>query len=112
MALCDVFVCGAGSGGASQRPSKSPRPTPSDPSASPSPAAATATTAGDATGRAAAELAQFQDRHFGDDVDPDAPAAMKDSPSVSGGDGAGELHCSGRIMDFSWPDFRSSWAIM
>ena len=46
----------------------------------------------DATGRAAAELAQFQDRDFGDDVDPDAPAAMKDSPSVSGDDAAGELH--------------------
>lgn len=81
------------SGQASQRPSKSPHPTPPNPSVSPSPAAAaaTATTAGDVMGRAAAELAHFQDRDFGDDVDPDAPAAMKDSPSVSGDDGAGDL---------------------
>ncbi len=28
----------------------------------------------------------------GDDIDPDAPAAMKDSPSVSGDDEAGEQH--------------------
>ena len=70
---------------------QSPQPPPSSASLSPSPAAtaATAATAGDAAGRAAAELAQFQDRRFGDDVDPDAPAAMKDSPSVSGDDGAG-----------------------
>ena len=84
-------------GQSSQRPSNSPQPPPSNTSLSPSPAAAaaTATTAGDAAGRAAAgraaaELAQFQDRQFGDDVDPNAPAAMKDSPSVSGDDGAGQ----------------------
>lgn len=60
------------------------------PSAPPSPE--TAATAVDAAGRAAAELAQFQDRQAGsgDDIDPDAPAAMKDSPSVSGDDAAGE----------------------
>jgi len=48
----------------------------------------------DAAGRAAAELAEFQDRQMGsgDDIDPDAPAAMKDSPSVSGDDEAGEYH--------------------
>ena len=60
-------------------------------SLSPSPAAATAATAGVAASRAAAELAQFQQRQFGDDVDPDGPAAMKDSPSVSGDEEAGEL---------------------
>ena len=78
----------------SQRPSKSPRPSDPNTSAPPSPAAsaATATTAGAIADRAAAELAQFQDQQFdGDDVDPDAPAAMKDSPSVSGDDDAGLL---------------------
>lgn len=45
--------------------------------------------AGNAAGRAAAELAEFQNRQMLDDIDPDAPAAMKASPSVSGESGAG-----------------------
>lgn len=56
-----------------------------------SPLPATAPTAVDPASRAAAELAEFQDRQAEDDasdgVDPDAPAAMKDSPSVSGENG-------------------------
>lgn len=70
-------------------PSRSPQEAQPHTSASPSPA--TAATAVDAAGRAAAELAEFQDRQMGDgdDIDPDAPAAMKDSPSVSGDDEAG-----------------------
>lgn len=52
-------------------------------------------------GRAAAELAQFQDRGFGDDVDPDAPAAMKDSPSVSGDDAAGDVHTVNKSTNFT-----------
>ncbi|DBB18315.1 TPA: hypothetical protein ACH3X3_003266 [Trebouxia sp. C0006] len=72
-----------------RRPSRSPQEAQPHTSASPSPA--TAATAVDAAGRAAAELAEFQDRQMGsgDDIDPDAPAAMKDSPSVSGDDEAG-----------------------
>ncbi len=69
---------------ATSRPlSGSPQDPPAHSSVSPAPA-----TAVDAAGRAAAELAQFQDRQLGDgdDVDPDGPAAMKDSPSVSGDD--------------------------
>ena len=75
-----------------RRPSRSPQEAQTHTSASPSPA--TAATAVDAAGRAAAELAEFQDRQMGDrdDIDPDAPAAMKDSPSVSGDDEAGEYH--------------------
>lgn len=74
-----------------RQPSRSPQeaqPT----TASPLPA--TAAAAVDAAGRAAAELAEFQDRQMGDedDIDPDAPAAIKDSPSVSGDDAAGEQH--------------------
>ena len=47
---------------------------------------------GNAAGRAAAELAEFQKRQMLDDIDPDAPAAMKASPSVSGeSDDAGML---------------------
>lgn len=45
--------------------------------------------AGNAAGRAAAELAEFQNRQMLDDIDPDAPAAMKASPSVSGESDAG-----------------------
>ena len=75
-----------------RRPSRSPQKAQPHTSASPSPA--TAATAVDAAGRAAAELAEFQDRQMGsgDDIDPDAPAAMKDSPSVSGDDKTGESH--------------------
>lgn len=75
-----------------RRPSRSPQEAQPQTSAPPSPA--TAATAVDAAGRAAAELAEFQDRQMGDgdDIDPDAPAAMKDSPSVSGDDEAGEQH--------------------
>lgn len=82
-------LASADSGPSSRRPSKSPHPSLSNTSHSPSPAAAAAT-AGDAAGRAAAELAQFQNRRFGDDVDPDAPAAMKDSPSGSDDEEAGQ----------------------
>lgn len=73
---------------AAKNTSGSPHLASAQPSASPSPE--TAATAVDAAGRAAAELAQFQDRQAGsgDDIDPDAPAAMKDSPSVSGDDAA------------------------
>ena len=68
----------------------SPQAPPTNPSPTPSPPPPARATAADAASRAAAELAHFQNRQagdgddVGDDVDPDAPAAMKDSPSVSG----------------------------
>lgn len=67
------------------------RPTPVQPSIDTSPIsgvtgspARSSGPAANAAGRAAAELAEFQNRQMLDDIDPDAPAAMKASPSVSG----------------------------
>ena len=82
------FLCAAvpPSRSLSASPDASPR--------GPSPAPATAANAADrAADRAVVELAEFQDRQLGgaddegNDIDPDAPAAMKDSPSVSGEEG-------------------------